>query len=79
VNVWPGRTALTVHWVHRSGVDAAHDDLEALRLQLPDRGIEGRWAGRGGGSGSGQAKRGGRQTRPLLGRRRGSSSFRAHL
>lgn len=47
--------------VHRSGVDAAHDDLEALRLKSPDRGIEGRWAGRGGGSGSGQAKRGGRQ------------------
>jgi hypothetical protein len=31
--------------VHRSGVDAAHDDLEALRLQLADRGIDGRWAG----------------------------------
>lgn len=47
--------------VHRSGVDAAHDDLEALRLQLADRGIDGRWAGRGGGSGSSQSERGGSQ------------------
>jgi hypothetical protein len=47
--------------VHRSGVDAAHDDLEALRLQLADGGIDGRWASRGGGSGSGQSERGGSQ------------------
>ena len=47
--------------VHRSGVDPAHDDLEALRLQLADGVIDGRWAGRGGGSGSGQSERGGCQ------------------
>jgi len=47
--------------VHRSAVDPAHEDLEALRLQLADRVIDGRWARRCGRSGSGQSKRGGRQ------------------
>ena len=43
--------------VHRSALDAAHDDLEALRLQLTDGGIDLRWARRRGGSGSGQSER----------------------
>jgi len=44
--------------VHRSGVHAADDDLVALRLQLVDRGIDGRWARRGARSGCGQCERG---------------------
>ena len=43
--------------VYLRGADAIHDDLEALRLQLADRGIDGRRAGRGGVRDSGQSQR----------------------
>ena len=38
--VWPGRTALTVQLLQRSSADAIHDDIEALRTQLIDGGID---------------------------------------
>src|SRR5882757_10941880 len=42
-----------VQW---GGAGAIHDDLQALRAQLVDRGIDRRWAGRGRVGGRGQSE-----------------------